>query len=151
MSEAEIRQTILDQEHLKVLSIAYLAMACVSALYSLFGLVYALFGMLVAKIAAIPPNSPDKGPPPEFVGWFFCLFGLAWFLIMMTSGVLKFLVYQRLKQRRSRGFCQVVAGLGCLGIPYGTVLGVFTFIVLARPSVARLFQESSSSMAGTGG
>ncbi len=149
MSEAEIRQTILDQEHLKVLSIAYLAMACVSALYSLFGLVYALFGMLVAKIAAIPPNSPEEGPPQE-LGWF-CFFGLAWFLIMMTSGVLKFLVYQRLKQRRSRGFCQVVAGLGCLGIPYGTVLGVFTFIVLARPSVARLFQESSSSMAGTGG
>ena len=36
--------------------------------------------------------------------------------------------------------CQITAGLSCLEIPYGTVLGALTFVVLARPSVAALFR-----------
>lgn len=37
----------------------------------------------------------------------------------------------------------VVAGVSCLSIPLGTALGVFTFIVLSRPSIVRLFEEQS--------
>jgi hypothetical protein len=33
----------------------------------------------------------------------------------------------------------VIAGIGCLEIPYGTVLGVFSFLVLGRDSVVPLF------------
>jgi hypothetical protein len=37
-------------------------------------------------------------------------------------------------------FCLIVAGITCLFHPFGTVLGVFTIIVLIRPSVKRLFE-----------
>ena len=33
----------------------------------------------------------------------------------------------------------IIAGINCLGIPLGTTLGVFTFIVLLRPSVQHVF------------
>jgi len=39
----------------------------------------------------------------------------------------------------------IVAGLGCLAVPYGTLLGVFTFVVLGRPSVVRLFDGEARS------
>ena len=37
--------------------------------------------------------------------------------------------------------CIVMAALACLSMPFGTVLGVFTIIVLARPSVQALFSR----------
>jgi hypothetical protein len=33
----------------------------------------------------------------------------------------------------------VIAGINCIFIPYGTLLGVATFMVLVRPSVQALF------------
>ncbi len=58
---------------------------------------------------------------------------------MITMAALKFYTAVCLKQRKSRTFCLVVAAISCLEVPYGTILGVFTFLVLERPSVARLF------------
>jgi hypothetical protein len=45
-----------------------------------------------------------------------------------------------LRDRRRYLFCLVMAGLMCvLCNPLGTILGVFTIIVLVRPSVKELF------------
>ena len=46
----------------------------------------------------------------------------------------------RIRQKRSRIFCMVIAGIGCLEFPYGTLLGIFSFIVLGRNSVRLLFE-----------
>jgi hypothetical protein len=35
--------------------------------------------------------------------------------------------------------CMITAGLSCLEMPYGTALGVMTFVVLSRPSVRQEF------------
>jgi hypothetical protein len=48
---------------------------------------------------------------------------------------------RRLKQRRSHTFCLVVAGLTCMNMPLGTVLGVFTLVVLTRPGVREAFER----------
>ena len=64
--------------------------------------------------------------------------------------VLCFLVARRLRQRRSRVLCLVVAAIDCISIPFGTLLGVFTFVVLARPTVMRMFETNSSGGAGEG-
>ena len=147
MSQDPLRQAIIDQEHLKLLSMAYLVSAGMNALFSLLGLLYAFMGVFISAAIARGPATPQQGPPPEIMGWIFGLIGLIMFLFMMTLSVLKILASQRLKQRRWRIFCMVVAGLGCLGVPYGTLIGVFTFMVLARPSVARLFEVPAPPIA----
>jgi hypothetical protein len=38
-----------------------------------------------------------------------------------------------------------LAAISCLEMPYGTALGVFTLMVLSRPSVQRLFSSASWS------
>jgi hypothetical protein len=70
------------------------------------------------------------------------------FALMVVLAVLKFIVAKRLSQRRSRTLCLVVAGLSCFGVPFGTALGVFTFLVLLRPSVARMFDTPTASATG---
>jgi hypothetical protein len=64
---------------------------------------------------------------------------------MIVLAILKFIVAKRLKERRSRALCLVVAAVSCLGIPFGTVLGVFTFLVLSRPSIERSFDAGDFS------
>lgn len=145
MTEQETRDSIVNQEHLRLLSIGYLVSAAWAAVTSLIGLFYAFMGVAMTSWMASMPQRPDQQPPPPFFGWFFGLFGLLMFTVLITVAVLKFITAQRLKQRRSRVFCMIVAGLGCLAVPYGTLLGVFTFVVLGRPSVVRLFDGEARS------
>lgn len=46
---------------------------------------------------------------------------------------------RKLQRRVSRTFCLVVAGVECVMMPLGTVLGVFTIVVLMKDSVQKLF------------
>ena len=149
MTEEE-RQAIIDYEHLRVLSICYLVSAGMNAFFSLFGLFYAAMGLFFTAAAFQGPSQPNN-PPPELFGLFFGVFGLAIFLIMVGIAVLKVLVAVRLKQRRSRTLCMVVAAVTCLGIPIGTALGVFTFVVLSRESIVREFESPTSPGATTTG
>jgi len=53
--------------------------------------------------------------------------------------VIIFLTGRFLAKRKRYMFCLVIACVECLFMPFGTVLGVFTIIVLMRPSVKELF------------
>jgi len=137
----ETRQSIIDEEHLKLLSLGYVVSACVSAFYSMFGLLYVFMGiMMSATFSHLPQNPANPAQaPPDFVGWIFGFIGLAFFLIGIAVTAARFRAAWCVKHRKSRVFCMVVAGIGCIEIPYGTVLGVFSFLVLGRDSVVPLF------------
>jgi hypothetical protein len=80
-----------------------------------------------------------QAPPPAeifaIMKWFY-LAGAVWFV---TSGVLNLISGLCLRARKARTFSLVVAGINCLHIPLGTVLGVFTLIVLLRDSVRETY------------
>jgi hypothetical protein len=141
MIEDAARQTLIDDEHLKLLSIFYMVSAGLTALFSFFGLLYAAMGGFIGYAITHAPQvqTGPGGPPPEFLGWIFAAFGCAIFVFGMTMAVLKFYVARSLKRRTSRTFCLVIAAFSCLEFPYGTALGVFTFIVLGRPTVMEKF------------
>jgi hypothetical protein len=48
MSDQTLRQAIIDEEHLKLLSIGYMVSAGIAALFSLFGLLYVLMGVMMS-------------------------------------------------------------------------------------------------------
>ncbi|HEV8631533.1 MAG TPA: hypothetical protein VGV61_14545 [Thermoanaerobaculia bacterium] len=133
------RQAIVDAEHLKLLAIAYVVAGGTNAFFSLFGLFYAFMGLAIGGTIASIPLQRGQPQPPAFMGWFFGAFGLAIFAAMVGLAALKFLAAHRIRQRRSRTLCLVIASVTCFGVPYGTALGVWTLLVLARPTVAQLF------------
>jgi len=137
------RQSILDEEHLRLLRIAYFVQGGITVFFSLFGLMYVFMGLLVSSMPV--PNAAGAGPPPRFVGIIFALFGSAFLVAGAIFAVLQFLAAQGLGRRRSRTLCMVAAAVSCLFIPYGTVLGVCTFMVLGRSSVRALFSEDAAS------
>ena len=56
-----------------------------------------------------------------------------------------FLAGRYLSQQRHYTFCLVMAAVACMFMPFGTVLGVFTIIVLVRESVKELFAQGKPS------
>ena len=144
MSKEDIRQAIIDEEHLKLLSLGYMVSAGVTAFFSFFGLMYVAMGIIIS--IALPETAANGGDePPAFIGWIFTCIGLAIFIFMIALAAAKFWTALCIKRRKSRIFCMVVAGISCLSIPYGTLLGVLSFIVLGRVSVARLFSSRAAS------
>lgn len=142
MNEPESRQSIVDQEQLRLLSIGYLVSAIVTGLFSLLGLFYMLMGLFMGLAFSTATNTHANSAPPQFMGWMMMVFGGLFFLLGMGLAVAKYLTSRNLKQHKSPLFCQVVAGISCLSVPYGTLLGISTFIVLGRSSVSALFKRA---------
>ena len=147
MADKNMRQQIVDEEHLQLLYIGYLISAGMSAFFSFFGLIYVFMGVMMGVIFSADPGTAGHAgdAPPAFIGWIFGIIGVGIFLFLIAMAVLKFIAAYRIKHRRSRVFCMVVAGITCLEIPYGTLLGVCTFIVLERPTVKKLFAAGNAS------
>ena len=146
MNEVINHQSIIDAEHLKLLSIGYMISAGFSAFFGLFGFIYVFFGIMMGEVIRHADLSHQANqPPPAFFGWLFAGIGIVFITVSFTLAVLKFLAASSIKHRRSRVFIMIVAGITCLEFPYGTALGVMTFIVLGRESVIRLFDSVGGS------
>ncbi len=147
MPEDLLRPSHVDEEHLKLLSMGYNISAAVNGFYALFGFFYVFMGVMLGVMLKHAPEFANNAnqPPPVFIGWIFAGFGVAFIVFMSTLAALKLVVASRIKRRRSRTFCMVIAGITCLEIPYGTVLGVLTFVVLGRDTVMRLFESRAAS------
>lgn len=134
-----------DADHLRQLSIGYYVMAGLTAFFGLLPLMHV--GMGLALVTGKMPSSTPPGAPfgPEMLGWLFVVLGAVFVAFAQTIAVLNFVVGRSLVRRQRRLLCLVVAGLNCMNAPLGTLLGVFTFIVLGRDSVRALFESGSAA------
>jgi hypothetical protein len=126
-----------DEDHLRLLSIFHYVVGGLAVLFALFPVIYLVLGLIMVF-------APDKftgqgGPPPAFIGWFFVAFAALFILLGWVFAVLVLLSGRFLGRRKRHRYCLVMAGVECLFMPFGTVLGVLTIIVLTRESVKQLF------------
>ncbi len=147
MQELE-RQRILDEEHIRLLRIGYFIQGGTTLFMCLFGLFYVFMGLFAFRSF---PNTPGTSPPPVAIGYIFAGLGALFTLCGAVFAALEFLTARALQRRHSRTLCMVTAALSCVFFPYGTVLGVFTFTVLGRPSVHSLFNVTSMVAAADSG
>jgi hypothetical protein len=83
-----------------------------------------------------------KTLPPEFLGWIFAVFGSLLFLIGIPMAICILITGRSLALCKRYTFALVRACIECLFIPFGTILGVFTVVVLSRESVKALFSTA---------
>ena len=138
-SSGDEARAVIDAEHLRLLSIFHF----VSAGLAFIGVAFSSFYLLLFQTMFSNPDlwaKSPQGPPPaqliSFFRWFIALFAL-WFLVSAVANLLSGLF---MRARRHRTFSMVIAGLNCVHIPLGTTLGIFTFIVLVRDSVRRMYE-----------
>ena len=127
-----------DQEHLKLLSVFHYVVGGLTALFGCIPLIHLSLGLMFILSPASMAGKHGE-PPPAFFGWFFVVFGAFFFLLGQSLAVAMIIAGRFISRRRRHAFVFVVACLECMFMPFGTVLGVFTIIVLSRESVRALF------------
>ena len=126
-----------DEEHLRLLSIFHYVVGGLAGLFAEFPIFHLIFGLF---FILAPEKFAGKGePPPAFLGWLFVIFGVVFITIGWTFAALILTAGRFLARRKHYLFCLTMAGVECLFMPFGTVLGVFTIIVLIREPVKQLF------------
>jgi hypothetical protein len=129
-----------DTEHLKLLAIFHYVVGAVSALFACFPFIHFFIGLGI-----VAGWFPDTDPGAEKFGIFFMVIASFFILMGWIYAGLLIVAGRFLSRRQHQTFCLVVAGISCVFLPFGTVLGVFTIIVLMRPSVRELFGNQSNS------
>ena len=125
-----------DEEHLKLLSTFHYILAGMTGLFALFPIFHLIAGLVMIVASS---TYTGNGPSPAIVGWIFVVFAILFIGLGLTMAVLILTTGRFLARRKHYQFCFVMACIECLFMPFGTILGVFTILVLARASVKPLF------------
>jgi len=123
-----------DERHLQLLSIFHYVVAGILGLIGLVPIIHLTIGILIVTGRLGGGSGGGTGAGFLFIGIALFMMTMAW-----SMAILLLIAGRRLAARRSHLFCLIVAGIACLFMPFGTVLGVFTIIVLMRPTVKAMF------------
>lgn len=136
MTDANINDT--DQQHLHLLSIFHYIVSGICYLFGFFPIIHLILGILMLT-GVLPAESEEEQASLKVMGCIFLLFPLIFMFAAWTLATLIMITGRKLEKRISYTFCLVIAGIECLFMPFGAILGVFTIIVLCRPSVKSQF------------
>jgi hypothetical protein len=140
------RQIVIDEEHLRLLAIGYWVWGGFMAVYAL--LLGAYFGVIGSVFVMIPGGGAEG--PPAFMGWIFLCIGAVVLVVVGALAALEIATGFWIHRRRHRVATLVVAALLCPSVPFGTLLGVSTFVVMSRPSVKARYLPPGTILDGTG-
>jgi hypothetical protein len=137
-ADAAGRPSDPDAEHLKLLAIFHFVVAPMQALVSSIPIIHFLVGAAIFT-GGVFGKSAERAPMAVF-GGLFMLVAAAVILFGWALAICEVVAGRSLMQRKRYRFCLVVAAAeAALCMPFGTVLGVFTIVVLVRPSVKAAF------------
>jgi hypothetical protein len=131
-----------DDGDLRILSILEYVYAGFLALTGLVCGLYIGVGIFIARTPFPVPRGRAGAPPSidmEMIGGIVILVGVIAMFIAFAKSVLLIVSARSMNARKRHTLCIVAAALTCISFPLGTALGVFTLIVLLRPSVRALF------------
>lgn len=127
-----------DENNLNLLSIFHYIVGALTILGSSI-----FIGHIILGIAILHGVLDGQDAPPRAFGWMFIVVGAMAVLFGWALGILMIIAGMKLKKHVARTFCLVIAGIECIIIPFGTVLGVLTIVTLMKESVIKLFEQSA--------
>ncbi len=133
-----------DLEQLKLLAIFHYVAAGMAALVACIPIMHFFMGLALAT-GALGDSDPGTRP----VGFGIMAFAAFFIVAGWTFAALVAFAGRSLQTHRRYTYCLVMAGIECIFMPVGTVLGVFTIIVLVRDSVKELFGMPVAGNAAT--
>jgi hypothetical protein len=152
-----------DLSHLRTLSICHYVWGGLTMLFSCICIIYIVMGIWLARggpanatwttstttnsgvTFSTPVITQQSPPPPPAFGYMIAAMGGCAVIFGWALGTLTIISGRRLAHQRSRIFSMVMAGINCIYFPLGTLLGIFTIVVLARDSVKQLYLISAAN------
>ena len=127
-----------DLEHLKLLSIFQYIVGGLACFCGLLWILYIVSGIIL--IFASGSMASDDRMGASIGGVVAIVVGVFLFVLFEAYGILSIIAGRKYAKHQGYWFCFVLAVFTCLNFPLGTALGVFTIVVLNRPSVKAMFQ-----------
>jgi len=138
---AEATPSAQDAEHLRMLGIGHYVVGGLTGVFALIPVLHLCIGLAMLN-GRLPVNGLSAAQVPLFAWTFVVIAGL---MIVGGLALAAAMVYagRCLGTRRRYTYCLIVAGVSCAMMPFGTALGVFSLLVLLRPSVKPLFAKTA--------
>jgi hypothetical protein len=155
----EPEEQIIVRERLRLLAIGYYVKGAVGTVFVSFLLLHFCmflgFSFIPESSWNTPPKSPataqslsvlpslahrgvNQGPPVIMFRIFAAGIGVI-ILLGWTFGALTIYAGRCVQKRQHRAFIYIMAGLNCPLIPWGTLLGIATFVLLQSPAGQQAF------------
>ena len=132
-----------DESQLDLLAVFHYVVGGITAFFACFPILHVVFGIII--LTAPDAMGPGGDPfPPQLLGLIFIIFPGAMVLGGWSLAVCVIVAGRFLARRKHHQFCLVVAGIECIFVPIGTILGIFTIIVLMRESVREMFSAEQT-------
>ena len=150
----EERPNAEDVEHLSALSIGHFILSGVALLGAVPTLIYGFAGAKLldefgSDISMAMGDIPGQSGADPFggmsdtmlqdMGSLVTTLIVSAVVLALVTAVHLLVVGVMIRKRRWWTFCYLTGWGECLMFPFGTILGIFTILVLSRPSVKRLF------------
>lgn len=133
-------QRAKDEQQIRLLATFHYVLAAVGGLFACFPLIHVAIGILF--LTAPESFANGKGPPPPgWLGILFIVVGSVFVMIGWAMAICTLISGRYLARHQKRMFSFVVAAVLCAFMPFGTVLGIFTIVVLSKDSVKLLYEE----------
>jgi len=133
-----------DLDHIRLLTIFHYVMGGLIGFVSCIPVIHLAIGIFMI----LNPGtfqSEGQEATPVWAGWLFAILGGVFILMGWSFAICIILAGRFLNQRKNYLYCMIMAGILCLFMPLGTLLGVFTIIVLMRQTVKDLFGYGAPS------
>ena len=131
--------TAQEEQHLQLLAIFHYIVGGLAAFFACFPLIHLTIGVVM-----VCGGFSGNQAPPAVLGWLFIILGGGFFLAGQSLAICIIIAGRFLAQRRRYLFVFVIACCECLFMPFGTLLGVFTIVLLSRESVKAAFDAETS-------
>ena len=132
-----------DLNHLDLLALFHYILGGITAFFACIPFLHVFMGLAIVS-GKLFEDANGTGPP-SFFGWLIVVMGSVFIFLGWCLAVFMFITGKKLKRRKNRIFCMVVAGVECVFMPFGTILGVLTLIALSKDSIKEIFEEQSVS------
>jgi len=134
-----------DTKHLDLLSTLHYFAGAIMAFFSCFPLLHIGWGLATGSRQLF--NISLISQPSNEWGWIFVLMESIFFALGLNMAICIMIVGWKLKRRKSRLFCMSVAGMECIFLPFGVLLGGTTLIALNKVSIKEMFAPQPPTIA----
>lgn len=130
-----------EEKHLDYLKIGHYVLGGIGVLFACFPLLHVAMGLAFISGSFDATGSNGASPPNEF-GWIFVIMGGLFFLMGQACAIGTILSGRFIGKRKNYLFSFILACILCVAFPFGTVLGVFTIVILSKEPVKNLYGKN---------
>lgn len=130
--------TANEEKQLDQLALGFKVYAAVQALFACFPFIHLFIGIMVVTGGF---GNDKNGPPPAF-GWIFIVIGTIFITLGWTVAICNYYAGKFIKERRNYTYCFIMSCVDCALMPFGTILGIFSIILLIKEQIKETFNDN---------